>query len=167
ARLVGRDPTTDIALLRTDRTDLSSAPLQPAEAVVGSLALVIGAADGAPTAALGIVARSGGAWRSLRGGEIDARIELDVSPRRRAEGGLVLDAAGRAIGMAVLGPRRSVLVIPSATIERVAGKLEAHGRIARGYLGLGFRAVEVDGGEGSGMMVMSVDPQGPGAAVGI
>src|SRR5262249_19090516 len=81
ARLVGRDPTTDIALLRTDRTDLSSAPLQPAEAVVGSLALVIGAADGAPTAALGIVARSGGAWRSLRGGEIDARIELDVSLR--------------------------------------------------------------------------------------
>src|SRR5262245_23392126 len=45
ARLVGRDPTTDIALLRTDRKELPSAPLRPAEAAVGSLALVIGAAD--------------------------------------------------------------------------------------------------------------------------
>ena len=167
ARLVGRDPTTDIALLRSDRMDLPLAPLHTTELAAGSLALVLGAEDGRPTAALGIVSRSGGAWRSMRGGEIDARIELDVSLRRRAEGGLALSAAGRAIGMAVFGPRRSVLVIPAATIERVAAKLETHGRIARGYLGLGFQTVAVEGGQEAGMMVMSVDPQGPGATAGI
>jgi S1-C subfamily serine protease len=167
ARLVGRDPTTDIALLRSDRTDLPPAPLHTTELAVGSLTLVAGAEDGRPLAALGIVSRSGGAWRSLRGGEIDARIELDVSLRRRAEGGLVLSAAGRAIGMAVFGPRRSVLVIPAATIERVAAQLESHGRIARGYLGLGLQPVAVEGGAESGAMVMSVDPQGPGATAGI
>jgi S1-C subfamily serine protease len=69
--------------------------------------------------------------------------------------------------MAVFGPRRSVLVIPAATIERVAAKLESHGRIARGYLGLGFQPVAVEGGEESGVMVMSVDQQGPGAIAGI
>ena len=109
----------------------------------------------------------GPAWRSLRGGEIDQRIELDLSLRRHAEGGLALDAAGRAFGMAVFGPRRRVLVIPAATIERVAARLEAHGRIARGYLGLGLQPVRLDGDAGVGAMAMSVDPQGPAAAAGV
>ena len=61
--------------------------------------------------------------------------------RQSAEGGLAIDAAGQAIGMTVFGPRRRVLVIPSATIERVATRLEKHGHIPRGYLGLGFQLV--------------------------
>ena len=167
ARLAGRDPTTDVALLRVDRPDLTPVTLAASPVEVGELALVAGAQEGGPTAALGVVARAGGPWRSMRGGEIDARIELDLRLRRNAEGGLVLDAAGRAVGMAVFGPRRRVLVIPAATLERVAAKLESHGRIPRGYLGLGLQPVAVEGGEGRGAMVMSVDPQGPGAAAGV
>jgi len=68
--------------------------------------------------------------------------------------------------MAVFGPRRRVLVIPSATIGRVAARLESHGRIPRGYLGLGLRLVTTEGGR-SGAMVMNVDPLGPGATAGI
>ena len=126
----------------------------------------MGAEDGAPTAALGVVSRAAGAWESMRGGEIDAGIELDPRLRQSAEGGLAFDVAGQAIGMAVFGPRRRVLVIPSGTIERVVAMLESHGRIARGYLGLGLQPVALQGGEGSGAIVMSVDPQGPGAAGG-
>ena len=166
AQLVGRDPTTDVALLRVDRSDLRPVPLEAAPVPVGALAIAIGAEDGAPTAALGVVSRSAGPWRSLRGGEIDARIELDLRLRRSAEGGLALDPAGRAIGMTVFGPRRRVLVIPSATIARVAARLESHGRIPRGYLGLGLRLVALEGGR-SGAMVMNVDPQGPGASAGV
>ena len=80
------------------------------------------------------------------------------------EGGLALNAAGEAIGMAVQGVRR-ILVIPSATIDRVAGRLETHGRIARGYLGVGLQPVKLD--DGVGAMVMSVDRSGPSAAAGI
>jgi S1-C subfamily serine protease len=83
--------------------------------------------------------------------------------RGTAEGGLVADATGHAFGMAVVGPRRRVLVIPAATINRVAAKLETSGRIPRGYLGLGLEPVSVEGG-GHGLMVMSVDPKGRGAA---
>jgi S1-C subfamily serine protease len=166
ATIAGRDPTTDVALLRIDAKDGSAVSLQPAASSVGALALVVAAEQGEPRAALGLVARASGPWRSMRGGEIDARIELDVSLRRSAEGGLVLDADGLVIGMAVFGPRRRVLVIPSATIERVAVKLETNGRIARGYLGVGLQPVEIDGGE-TGAMVMSVDPKGPGAAAGL
>jgi S1-C subfamily serine protease len=62
-----------------------------------------------------------------------------------------------------------VLVIPTATIERVAVTLESHGRIARGYLGLGLglQPVAVEGVEGAGAMVMNVDPKGPGALAGV
>ena len=167
AQLVGRDSTTDIALLRVDRTDLQPISLTPLAAQAGGLVVAVGAEDGEPTVALGVVSRIQGPWRSLRGGEIDARIELDLRLRRSAEGGLVLDAAGQSIGMAVFGPRRRVLVIPSSTIDRVAARLESQGYIARGYLGLGLQPIALDGSDGSGAMVISVDPQGPGALAGI
>jgi S1-C subfamily serine protease len=166
-RLVGRDPTTDIALLRVDRPAPDPVLLTAASVSTGALAMAVGAEDGAPTATLGLVSRATGPWRSLRGGEIDARIELDLRLRQSSEGGLAVDAAGQAIGMVVLGPRQRALVIPTATIERVAAKLESHGRIGRGYLGLGLQAVTIEGGEGSGAMVMSVDPQGPAIKAGI
>ena len=59
---------------------------------------VAGAREGAPRAALGVVSFVGPQWRSLRGGVIDARIELDAALTRSSEGGLVLDAEGRALG---------------------------------------------------------------------
>jgi S1-C subfamily serine protease len=138
--------------------------LSPIGPSLGSLAVVVAAERGVPTASLGTVSLVGERWRSLRGGDIDARIELDVRLRRSHEGGLALDASGQAFGMAVLGPRR-VLTIPAATIERVAARLETHGRIARGYLGVGLQPVRLD--DGVGAMVMSVDKQGPAAQAGI
>ena len=166
AQLVGRDPTTAIAVLKIERMDLQPVALAAPLPAAGALALVLGAEGGAPTAALGLVSVSGGAWQSIRGGEIDARIELDARMRRTAEGGLAVNASGEAFGMTVFGPRRRTLVIPSATIGRVASQLEAHGRVARGYLGLGLQPVTVEGG-GGGLMVMSVDAKGPGAAAQI
>jgi S1-C subfamily serine protease len=166
AHLVGRDPTTNVALLRIERCDLRAVTLGTTLVGPGALSVVVGAHNGRPTAALGIVSSVGPAWYSLRGGQIDARIELDASIRRSAEGGLVLDAAGRAFGMAVFGPRRRVLVIPSATIERVAAQLESRGRVARGYLGLGLQPVQLEDG-GVGAMVMTIDRDGPGAAAGV
>jgi S1-C subfamily serine protease len=166
ARVAGRDPSTAVALLEVERPDLAPVAMAAGIPAAGALALAVGAEAGAPTAALGVIAVSGGPWQSLRGGEIDARVELDARLRRTAEGGLAVNAAGQAFGMTVLGPRRRVLVIPSVTIGRVAAKLETHGRMPRGYLGLALRPVSVEGG-GSGIMVMGVDPGGPGAAAGI
>ncbi|MBR0714509.1 S1C family serine protease [Bradyrhizobium liaoningense] len=163
AKIAGRDHTTDIALLRVE-TDIAPITLSTAVPTLGSLSVVVAADRGAATAALGMVSLAGAPWKSLRGGEIDARIELDVRLRHSQQGGLALDASGKAFGMAVLGPRR-VLVIPTATIARVAAQLETSGRIARGYLGLGLQPVRLD--DGVGAMVMSVDKAGPSAAAGI
>ena len=163
ATIAGRDHTTDIALLRTEA---AHAPVKLAATVppLGSLSVVVATDRDAPSAGLGMVSAAGKSWRSLRGGDIEARIELDVQLRFGQQGGLALDASGAAFGMAVLGPQR-VLVIPTATIERVAAQLETRGRIARGYLGLGLQPVRLD--DGVGAMVMNVDKAGPSAAAGI
>ena len=166
AHVVGRDPSTDVALLRIERIDLPKAPPIATAPATGALAVVAGAREGAATAALGVVSFVGPQWRSLRGGVIDARIELDAALAGASEGGLALDASGQALGMAVFGPRRRTLVIPMTTIDRVAELLATKGRIARGYLGLGLQPVKLDG-EGTGAMTISVDPKGPGAAAGV
>jgi S1-C subfamily serine protease len=166
AELVGRDPSSDVALLRVQRADLLQASTSAGAAAAGALAIVVAAREGAAAASLGIVSYAGPQWRSMRGGLIDARIELSAALRRSSEGGLALDAEGRAFGMAVFGPRRRTLVIPTATIDRVAATLVAKGRIARGYLGLGLQAVKLEGG-GVGLMAISVDAKGPGAAAGV
>jgi S1-C subfamily serine protease len=166
AEIVGRDPSTAVALLKVDRSDLRPVAMAASIPAPGALVVAVGAEAGGPTAALGLVALARGPWQSLRGGEIDARIELDARLRRTAEGGLALNAAGQAFGMTVFGPGRRALIIPAATLGRVAARLEAHGRIPRGYLGLGLQPVTTEGG-GQGVMVMSVDAKGPGAAAGI
>lgn len=166
ATVVGRDASTDIALLRIDGAQLPPMALDAAPVRAGAIALAVGSLEGTPVAAAGAVSVAGPAWRSLRGGDIDARIELDLVLRRSAEGGLALDASGRAIGMAVFGPRRRVLVIPAATIERVAALLEAHGRVPRGYLGLSLQPVRVNH-SGVGAMVMGIADDGPAAAAGL
>ena len=165
ATIAGRDHTTDVALLRVDASDkIVPVALSSAVPDLGSLSIVVAAENGTPIAALGAVSLVGGRWRSMRGGEIDARIELDVRLRGSHEGGLALNASGEAIGMAVQGVRR-ILVIPGATIARIAGRLESHGRIARGYLGVGLQPVKLD--DGVGVMAMSVDKSGPAAAAGV
>lgn len=165
ATRVGRDHSTDIALLRIERTDLSALPLSSAYPPLGALAVVAGAIEGEVSAGLGVVSRAGAAWRSMRGGDIDARLELDVALRGGGQGSVALDAQGRAFGMAVRGPRKTI-VIPAKTIERVAAMLERHGRIPRGYFGLGLQAVRTADRK-PGAMVMSVDADGPAAKAGM
>jgi S1-C subfamily serine protease len=166
AKMAGRDPTTDLVLLRCEGVEAPQAALDHASVRAGELVLALGLHDGMPLCANGMVSLAGPGWRSLRGGEIDARIELDLRLRPSAEGGVVLNAKGGVIGMPVFGPRRRVLVIPAPTIERVAAQLAAHGRMPRGYLGLSLQPVKVSHAS-VGAMVMGVAEQGPGAAAGI
>ncbi len=171
ATILGRDPSTDIVLLRAERVGGTAAPLHSDLAPkAGEIAIAIGKREQGTVARLGIVSSSGEAWRSMRGGHIDRLIRLDLTLDRRGEGSLVLDAQGRGLGMAVRGPRRSVLVIPSATIERVAARILEKGSVRPGYLGLGLHPVRVNRPQdepGFGLMVLSVALGGPGQAAGV
>ena len=169
ASLVGRDPTTDVALLRFQPDGLPIAATANVALNAGQTVVAVGGHDGAPLAAMGIVAFAGGAWQSIRGGTIDSLIRLDVVLSPTAEGGALVDAHGRVVGMTVLGPRRRALAIPTPTIERAVEQLLAKGHVFRGYLGAGLRPIKQEraddssqsSGSGRGVLVVSIDPAGP------
>jgi S1-C subfamily serine protease len=176
ASLAGRDPTTDVAVLRFQPDGLAVAQTAEAAALrAGHVVLAIGNHQGAPIAGLGIVAVAGGEWHSLAGGAIDSLIRLDLALSQAAEGGALVDAQGRVVGMAVLGPRRRALAIPASTIDRVVDQLLAKGHVFRGYLGAGLQPVRLGravadaqpSGSGRGILVVSLDPDGPAARAGL
>src|SRR5262245_9850739 len=175
ASLAGRDPTTDVAVLRFQPDGLPVAPTTEASLRAGHVVVAVGSYDGAPLAARGIVALAGGAWHSVRGGTIDRLIRLDLALSPAAEGGALVDLQGRVIGMTVLGPRRRALSIPSSTIDRTVDQLLARGHVFHGYLGAGLQSVKGErtsnGSQTSagqrGVLVVSIDPNGPSARAGI
>ena len=173
AKVAGRDPSTNIAVLRL-ATPIAAPSIVAGEARTGAVALAIGAdGGGGVSARLGLVNLAGPEWHSSRGGLIDRRIVLDLRLARREEGGPVFDAAGNCLGMSTFGPRGQVIAIPTATIERVVPQLVKDGRIARGWLGVALQAVAVPDAlretaeQSSGLMVMSVIEDGPAAQAGI
>jgi S1-C subfamily serine protease len=173
AKIAGRDPSTNVAILRP-ATPLTPPSIAAGEALTGALALAVGAdGTGGASVRLGLVNLAGPEWHSSRGGLIDRRIVLDLGLARREEGGPVFDAAGGCLGMSTFGPRGQVIAIPTATIERIVPLLLKDGRIARGWLGVALQAVAVPDAlretaeQSSGLMVMSVAEGGPAAQAGI
>ena len=175
ASLAGRDPTTDVAVLRFQPDGLPVATTAEAQLRAGQVVVAVGNHEGAPLAALGIVALAGGAWHSLRGGTIDSLIRLDLALSPAAEGGALVNLQGRVVGMTVLGPRRRALLIPSSTVDRAVDQLLARGHVFRGYLGAGLQPIRQErasiGSQSTdsrrGVLVVSIDPNGPSARAGI
>jgi S1-C subfamily serine protease len=174
ARVAGRDPGTNIAVLRPGRQPWSPPALVAGIAQAGDLALAYGA-DGAGgvTARMGVVNRAGPEWLSNSGGRIDSRIVLDMRLGSAEEGGPVFDVAGACLGITTFGPRGLVLVIPAATIDRIVPAIMKDGHIARGWLGTALQPVAVpdalrgEAGQASGLMVMTLAEGGPAAKAGV
>ena len=166
-RLAGRDPSTDVALLRAEGAFETLDSFKPADAVkAGHLAIAVGRTSSGELAASGIVRECGGSWRSWAGGLIDRRILLDLALDRRSHGGAVVDAAGDLIGLAAFAPRRRALVIPAETVDRIAERLAATGSVSRGYLGVGLHPLRT-GEHKSGAIVVRLDENGPARHAGI
>jgi S1-C subfamily serine protease len=172
AQLAGRDPGTNVAALKLDGTP-DPAPIVAAEPHPGALALAFGADDAGVSVRLGVIHSVGPTWHSRAGGRIDRRIMLDMTLSGRQEGGPVLDAGGGLLGISTLGPRRRVLVIPTATVEGVLEPLLSKGRVERGWLGLALQPVLVPeamqgaAGQSRGLMIMGVAKDGPAAQAGV
>jgi S1-C subfamily serine protease len=169
ATLAGRDPSTNLAILKLQADAPAHALAEPEG--VGALVLALGSDGvGEITARMGAIEVLGGAWESQRGGRIDRLLRLGVKLGPAAEGGPVLAASGGVLGMSTFAPRRGVLVIPAATIERVLDQMIAGGGIARGWLGVGLHPValpkEIAEREGAagGLMVVNLAEGGPAAA---
>lgn len=168
ATLAGRDPSTDVAVLRFPPDGVPVAQRGDAAALrPGHLVLAVGRHEGGAIASHGIAGFIGGAWQSQRGGTIDQLLRLDLNLSPAAEGGALVDTAGQVLGMTVLGPRRRALAIPASTIDRAVDQLLAKGHVARGYLGAALQRVRLGGDAGRGVLVIGVDADGPGARAGL
>ncbi|MDQ2936478.1 MAG: S1C family serine protease [Acidobacteriota bacterium] len=181
ATLVGRDPGTDLAVLRVEDSKGGNTPAPFADASalkVGNLVLAVGRIDPdrSVSAGLGIVGVLGEKWRTWRGGEIDRLIRPDISIFIGFSGGALVNTEGQVVGINTTGLARGAgLTIPASTVNRVVDQLLKHGHIARPYLGVGMHPVALpDKLRGkfnlpvaTGLMMLSVEANAPADKAGI
>ena len=184
AKVAGRDPSTDVAVIKLGDAGEGSAKLTPSpqanarEAKVGSIVLAIGRGakeNAGLSASYGVISATGEQWRTSTGGKVDSWLRLDLLPYPGFSGGPLIDANGRALGINTSGPRRSIVTIPTETINRVVDQLLAKGRISRGYLGLAMQPVGVPAAlqkalglqAARGLLVVTAAPGGPAEKGGV
>jgi S1-C subfamily serine protease len=177
AEVAGRDPGTDLAVLRVKDLAIPTAPKsEDPRQRPGNLIVVIGRNRDSANAGLGVISSLGGPSQTWRGGKLDQVIRLDVALHPVASGGAVVNPSGQLIGIATpILSRAAVFAVPTATVERVVQALLAHGRLPQGYLGAGLQPIRLPEhltkGLGlpvtGGLMTVSVDQGAPAGKAGL
>jgi S1-C subfamily serine protease len=178
AKLRGRDPRTDLALLEAE-----TGAIAPVEFIadnslkVGQIVVTVGrTAETGPIGSMGIVSGVAGEWRSWGGGTVNPFVRLDVSVYPTSSGGTVVDPSGNFIGIVSTGlSRTSVLALTRTTIQRVAQQLYDKGYIGRGFLGIALQPVRIPDDlrqslqleQTTGIMLLGVEPEGPAVKAGL
>jgi S1-C subfamily serine protease len=174
AEVIGRDPATDVALLRVAGGGLTPARLRDLDGLaVGNLALAVGRPGRSARASLRAIGVLGPALRSGHV-RLDRYLESDRPIPRGFAGGPLVDAEGAVLGMNTRTLiRHADLTVPVETLRRVVAELLAHGGIRRGYLGVGAYPAAVPPtlveatGRSRGALIASLDDDGPAARAGL
>jgi len=177
AEIAGRDPGTDLAVLRIKDLTIPIAPKsEDSGHRPGDLIVAVGRNKNSANAALGVISSLGAASQTWRGGKLDQVIRLDIALHPVASGGAVVDSSGKLIGIATpILSRAAVFAVPNATVERVVQALLAHGRLPQGYLGAGLQPIRLPEhltkslglAIGGGLMTVSVDQNAPAGKAGL
>jgi S1-C subfamily serine protease len=175
AQLVGQDPALDLALLRVPGALLTPARWRPSAALrAGSLLLAVSRPRGGLRVRLGLLGGVGPGFQTAWGARVDAALEVELSPRPGLAGAALGDVEGQVVGLVVSGLGRARrMVLPAETLGRVAVELLAHGRVRRGYLGVGTQPVRLPpqlhgvAGRTQGLLVVAVEPGSPADAAGV
>ncbi len=144
ATIAGRDPGSDLAVLRLAEKGLTAAKTSD-DVKVGQLVLALGRPNSeGMQASWGIVTSISGPTRTFRGGMLDEYIRTETTPYPGFSGGPLVNAEGEVLGLNTSGlTRGSSLTIPVKVAWRVAESLATHGSVKRGYLGVRTQPVEV------------------------
>ncbi len=177
AKLAGRDPGSDLALLKLGRTAPTVAEAAKTPGKVGQIVLVLGRPDEAGLqASLGVVSAVGGPIRTGRGGMLERYIRSDAISYPGFSGGPLVDASGAVLGINTSGLARGVpLSIPVDLAWRVAGTLAEHGRVVHGYLGVRSQPVDIPEAaqkslkreQAEGLLVIGVEAGSPAEKGGL
>ncbi len=177
ATLVGRDATTDLAVLRVASAEFEPPPWVESEESalrVGHLVLALGRPGQRVQAALGVVSALGESWHTPAGGLIDRYVQTDMVMYPGFSGGPLVNMTGQVLGLntsALL--RGQSLTVPLATLRRVTEMLLAHGRIRRGYLGVSTQPVRLPAvlaerlGQETGLLLITVESNSPAEQGGL
>jgi len=144
ATIAGRDPGSDLALLRLAEKALTAAKTSD-DVKVGQLVLALGRPNSeGMQASWGIVTAISGPTRTFRGGMLDEYIRTETTPYPGFSGGPLVNTEGEVLGLNTSGlTRGSSLTIPNKVAWRVAEALATHGSVKRGYLGVRTQPVEI------------------------
>src|SRR5213594_3823094 len=174
ARVAGRDPTIDVAVLRVDAPDVEVADVASSDAVrVGHIVLALGSG---PRVSWGVVSAIGGGRRGLRGAAPADMLHLDLTLYPGFSGGPLVDVQGRVVGINTSGASRHWrLAIPAAAVSRVVDELLRRGRIPRAYLGVSTQPVRLpepvrqrlNVDQQTAVIVVEVQSGSPAAAAGL
>ena len=177
ATVAGRDPGSDLALLRLEKAAAVPASLAPGEARVGQLALALGRPSGEGIeASLGVISAQGGPLRSGRGGLLEKYLRTDTIPFPGFSGGPLVDAGGLVLGLNTSGlAHGAALTIPAGLAWSVAETLAKHGHVRRGFLGVRSQPVALPPAQRqalgreqeSGLLLVSVEPGSPAELGGL
>ncbi|MBI5650160.1 MAG: trypsin-like peptidase domain-containing protein [Chloroflexi bacterium] len=175
AKLIGRDPTTDLAVLRANATGLTTRTwADPGSLKVGHFVLALGRPGETVMATFGVASALGDAWRTPAGGKLDAYVQTDVVMYPGFSGGALIDANGQLIGLNTSALLRGVsITVPGATLKKIVETLLTKGRISRGYLGIGAQPVRLPDAlakqlsQETGLLIVSVEPNGPADKAGL
>ena len=179
ATLAGRDPSTDLAVLRLpENPTLPVAPVDPAaELKLAQLVLALARSRrGNVVASAGIIGGLSGEFHTWRGGRLDQQVRLALELYPGFSGGPLLSAQGKVIGInsSAIARGRAVM-IPVPTVNRVVDELLEKGHIARPYLGLAMQPVDIPEALAAklktaatrGLLVVQVERGGPAENSGI
>ena len=177
ASIAGRDPGSDLAVLRLREKGLAKALPTSALPKVGQLVLALGRPnDAGVQASWGIVTAIGGPARTGRGGLLDQYIQSETTPYPGFSGGPLIDTDGNVLGLNTSGlTRGSSLTIPTAVAIRIGQALAKDGKVKRGYLGIRTQEVELDQSaagaaalsQNTGLLVVWLEQYGPAARAGL
>ena len=173
ATLIGRDPATDIAVLKIYADSLKAIRFADSKQLqVGQIAIAIGNPYGFQySLTTGVVSALGRTLRSESGRLIDDVIQTDAALNPGNSGGPLVNSFGDVIGVntAVILPAQGICFAVSSNLAAlVAGKLIMHGRVRRGYLGIAGQLINLTErikqynqlSVKTGVMIVSVEPDG-------
>jgi S1-C subfamily serine protease len=178
ANLAGRDPSTDIAILKVSEESALPIPFFGDGGLkLGHVVLALGRSRGSNlVASAGIVGGISGEWEPRRGGRVDQHIRLSLELYPGFSGGPLVNAQGKVVGINTRGLSRGrAVTIPLATVNRIVDELIEKGHIAKPYLGLAMQPVAVPeslrgkapGAGNSAVLVVHVEPAGPADKAGV
>src|SRR6059036_3602000 len=172
AKVVGRDPYSDIALLKIDSDHLSPVEAGDSDALkVGQFVLALANPMGRhPSATYGIVTNPAFSIRSWWGGAPNKVLVTDARLNPGYSGGPLVDARGRVIGINAAYANNRGISIPVNTVKTVVDKLMQDGKIKRAYMGITAETIRLPDnlvGQPAGLIIYGVDQDSAAKKAGV